>query len=79
MPVLLANGQSIAIGEASAYSRDLWTQWVAKYGALATYKAAWADYDGSYIGWFAQRSMHLRQIQIWLSWATLMRPNWVCP
>ena len=55
MPVLLANGQSIAIGEASAYYRDLWTQWVAKYGALATYKAAWADYDGSYMGWFAQK------------------------
>jgi hypothetical protein len=55
MPVLLANGQSITIGEASAYYRNLWTQWADKYGAPATYKAAWADYDGSYMGWFAQQ------------------------
>ena len=54
-PVVLANGQSIAIREAGTYYRNLWTQWVQKYGNLYAYKAIMADYDGSYMGWFAQK------------------------
>ncbi len=38
---------------------NLWTEWSAKHadegGDLNAYKAAWADYDGSYLGWFAEQ------------------------
>jgi UDP-2,3-diacylglucosamine pyrophosphatase LpxH len=47
--------------------QSLWTEWVDRYkfgddwrksverGSLYAYKAAWADYDGSYLGWYAQQ------------------------
>lgn len=52
-PVVLQDGSSVPIGQVGDVYENLWTQWEQQYGLLYTYKAAMADYDGSYMGWFS--------------------------
>jgi UDP-2,3-diacylglucosamine pyrophosphatase LpxH len=54
-PVTMADGSKVAIGSVGQIYGNLWTQWVGRYGYIYTYKALMADYDGSYMGWFAQK------------------------
>lgn len=59
-PILLANGSTTTLNEVKAVYNDLFTRWVAqngggKDGMLVALKAALADYNASYMGWFAQR------------------------
>jgi len=62
--ILEQNFGSITYGEVKKIYANLFTDWVNRYnhgveldirGALYAYKAAYADYNGSYLGWFAQR------------------------
>ncbi len=54
---------TITFGEAKSIYKDLFSKWEEKYkqqegtirGLMYAYKAAYADYDGSYLGWFAQQ------------------------
>lgn len=55
---------SIPFGEAKQIYANLFSDWVAEFnqgedgeirGVLFAYKAVYADYDGSYLGWFAQQ------------------------
>jgi predicted phosphodiesterase len=60
-PIILQNGQSKTIAQAKELYRLLQDKWISDWGGgtngiLATGKSAIADFDGTYIAWFAQRS-----------------------
>ncbi|MCK9580814.1 MAG: metallophosphoesterase [Methanoregula sp.] len=54
-PVKLLNGRTVTFAEAEQIYDNLGTQWIQKYGSMATIKSANADFNGSYIAWWAQR------------------------
>jgi UDP-2,3-diacylglucosamine pyrophosphatase LpxH len=60
--VRLLNGRVVTFAEAEKIYDNLGTQWVQKYGVLAAIKAAWADFNGNYIAWWAQRDALQRDI-----------------
>ncbi|MGB9176604.1 MAG: metallophosphoesterase [Methanoregula sp.] len=53
--VSLLSGRNVTFREAETIYDNLGTQWVQKYGVLSAIKAAWADFNGNYIAWWAQR------------------------
>lgn len=60
-PINLPNGLKTTFAEARKLYSNLWSQWVHKGGGgedgqLVARKSAIADFDGSYIAWFAQQS-----------------------
>lgn len=55
-PIILPNGQTTTIANARKLYSGLQDKWIDKEGILATGKSAIADFDGTYIAWFAQRS-----------------------
>lgn len=60
-PIRLADGSSLTIPDAKTKYDGLWEDWVARYGGgevgeTFAAKAAQADYDGSYMAWFAQKA-----------------------
>lgn len=61
--VVLPDGSAITYGDAEKLYDGLWKQWVAEGsaatgnpndGILYAFKAVYADYDGTYMPWFAQ-------------------------
>jgi UDP-2,3-diacylglucosamine pyrophosphatase LpxH len=59
-PIVMADGTVTSIAEVKAKYDYLWTSWVAQsgggqFGETVAAKAAQADYDGTYMAWFAQR------------------------
>jgi UDP-2,3-diacylglucosamine pyrophosphatase LpxH len=59
-PIVMADGTVTSIAEVKAKYDYLWASWVAgsgggEFGATVAAKAAQADYDGTYMAWFAQR------------------------
>jgi UDP-2,3-diacylglucosamine pyrophosphatase LpxH len=59
-PIILPDDQTITLAEAKQLYGALWKQWVTQYGGdidgfLAAIKAAIADANGYYMGWFAQK------------------------
>jgi predicted phosphodiesterase len=60
-PIILPNGQTTTMAEAKEMYRNLENKWVddwggGKDGISAMGKSAIADFDGTYIAWFAQQS-----------------------
>jgi UDP-2,3-diacylglucosamine pyrophosphatase LpxH len=55
MPIVLPDGQAVTLNQAKRFYAALWTNWKNVYGFRGAYRAALADYDGSYMGWFAQK------------------------
>jgi len=59
-PVILADASKTTLAEVKTLYNSLFTQWINENGGgpdglLVAAKAALADYDASYMGWFAQR------------------------
>jgi UDP-2,3-diacylglucosamine pyrophosphatase LpxH len=54
-PILLPTGQTITFNQAEAIYANLFSEWVAKYGITLAAKSAIADFNGTFIGWFAQK------------------------
>ena len=60
-PIVLADGSTTTIAQAKQKYDGLWTDWVERFGggdagqAVAA-KSAQADYDGTYMAWFAQKA-----------------------
>jgi len=59
--IRLADGSSTTIREVKKKYDGLWDDWVARYGGgeigeTFAAKAAQADYEGSYLAWFAQKA-----------------------
>jgi len=60
-PIILPNGHTTTMAQAKEVYRNLQNKWVSDWGGgrdgiLATLKSAIADFNGTYIAWFAQRS-----------------------
>jgi UDP-2,3-diacylglucosamine pyrophosphatase LpxH len=67
--ILLENGSTTTLAEVKTVYNQLFSRWVAKNGGgedglLVALKAAKADYDSSYMGWFAQRQAFVSNAQI---------------
>jgi UDP-2,3-diacylglucosamine pyrophosphatase LpxH len=61
VPVILADGTSTTLSEVKTVYDALFSNWVTQNGGgvdglLVAGKAALADYDAAYMGWFAQRA-----------------------
>ncbi|WP_322755271.1 DUF4474 domain-containing protein [Frankia sp. Cas3] len=59
-PIIMANGSTTTINEAKRKYDGLWDEWVERsgggeVGTVVATKAAYADYDGTYMAWFAQK------------------------
>jgi UDP-2,3-diacylglucosamine pyrophosphatase LpxH len=68
-PIILANGSTTTLTEVKAVYNQLFSRWVAENGGdedglLVALKAAMADYDASYMGWFAQRQAFSSNAQV---------------
>jgi UDP-2,3-diacylglucosamine pyrophosphatase LpxH len=60
LPIVMADGTTSSLADAKVKYDGLWTEWATAYGggeigATVAAKAAQADYDGSYMAWFAQK------------------------
>ncbi|MEZ5177711.1 MAG: metallophosphoesterase [Acidimicrobiales bacterium] len=60
-PITMPDGSTATLADARVAYADCWTDWVAASGGgyrgtASAYRAAMADLDGSYLGWFAQRA-----------------------
>ncbi len=60
-PILLADGSETTIAEAKKKYDGLWTNWADRHGggqagATVAAKSAQADYDGTYMAWWAQKA-----------------------
>jgi UDP-2,3-diacylglucosamine pyrophosphatase LpxH len=60
-PIVLADGSTTTIVEVKKKYDGLWDDWVTRFGGgeigeTFAAKAAQADYDGSYMAWFAQKA-----------------------
>jgi len=69
LPIILANGSTTTLTEVKAVYNQLFSRWVAENGGgedglLVATKAALADYDASYMGWFAQRQAFSSNAQV---------------
>lgn len=58
--IMMADGTRTSIAKAKAKYDYLWTSWVTRngggeFGEAVAAKAAFADFDGTYMAWFAQR------------------------
>ena len=61
--VLEGNLGTTTFAQVKVNYENLWSDWMHRYNAgqgfirgfMYAYKSAWADYDGSYLGWFAQQ------------------------
>jgi UDP-2,3-diacylglucosamine pyrophosphatase LpxH len=61
VPIVLADGSVTSIADAKTKYAGLWTEWMnanggGAIGAAVAAKAAQADYDGTYMAWFAQKA-----------------------
>ncbi|MFN9622062.1 MAG: metallophosphoesterase [Cyanobacteriota bacterium] len=59
-PIILADGSQTTLAEVKVVYNSLFTDWISRNGGdqdglLVASKAALADYNASYMGWFAQR------------------------
>lgn len=54
-PVKLLNGSTVTFADAEKIYDSLGTQWIQKFGNMASIKSANADFNGNYIAWWAQR------------------------
>ena len=59
-PIKLTNGQETTFAAAKQCYENLWTEWIQEEGGgedgkLVAIKSAFADYNGSFMGWFTQR------------------------
>jgi UDP-2,3-diacylglucosamine pyrophosphatase LpxH len=60
-PITMADGSITTLAKAKAKYDGLWDNWVARYGGgeageTVAAKAVYADYDGTYMAWFAQQA-----------------------
>ena len=60
-PIKMADGSTTNLAQVKHDYEYLWTNWANRFGGgekgqVFAYKGAWADYDGSYMGWWAQRA-----------------------
>lgn len=60
-PITMADGSTTTLSEARAKYDGLWDNWVARYGGgeageTVAAKAAYADFNGTYLAWFAQQA-----------------------
>ena len=60
-PITMPDGSTATLGDARTAYADCWTDWVRQHGGgylgtSSAYRAAMADLDGSYLGWFAQQA-----------------------
>lgn len=60
-PVVMPDGSTATLADARDAYADCWTDWVVGHGGgyrgtASAYRAAMADLDGSYLGWFAQQA-----------------------
>ena len=58
--ILMPDGSKSSLRDAISRYADVWKDWVLRFGGgekgiMFAYKALWADYDGYYMGWYAQR------------------------
>jgi predicted phosphodiesterase len=68
-PIVLADGSTTTLLDVKAQYRDLFTHWVERSGGgeegrLVALKAALADFNASYMGWFAQRQAFRDRAQL---------------
>jgi len=68
-PIILADGTTTTLTEVKETYNQLFTNWVSQNGGgqdglLVATKAALADYNGSYLGWFAQRQAFISGAQL---------------
>ncbi len=59
-PIAMPDGSAATLADARSAYADVWTDWAAREGGgvlgnASALRAALADFDGSYLGWFAQR------------------------
>ncbi len=59
-PIILPDGRITSLAQGKAMYATLWARWTAKMGGglmgqLETAKSAYADADGTYLSWFAQK------------------------
>lgn len=59
-PIMMSDKTQMTINAAKKKYDGLWAQWVKKSGGgevglTTAAKSAWADYDGTYMAWFAQK------------------------
>jgi UDP-2,3-diacylglucosamine pyrophosphatase LpxH len=69
LPITLDDGSTTTLNEVRAQYRHLFTQWVeanggGEEGALVAVKAGLADYNASFMGWFAQRQAFADHAQL---------------
>lgn len=67
-PITMADGSTSTLAVAKAKYDGLFAHWAMRnpgpiYGPLVAGKAAYADYDGSYMAWFAQREATRNGVQ----------------
>ncbi|MFM6099638.1 MAG: metallophosphoesterase [Dolichospermum sp.] len=55
-PIILPNGETKTIEDAKELYKNLQAQWVSNYGEKTFAKSVYADFNGTYIPWFAQQS-----------------------
>lgn len=60
-PITMPDGSTATLADARTAYADCWTDWVRQHGGgylgtSSAYRAAMADLDGSYLGWFAQQA-----------------------
>jgi predicted phosphodiesterase len=68
-PILLENGSTTTLTEVKKVYYSLFSEWIAgngggEDGLLVATKAAMADYNASYMGWFAQRQAFSSNAQL---------------
>jgi len=55
-PIILPNGETKTIEDAKILYKNLQAQWVSNYDSKTFSKSVYADFNGTYIPWFAQQS-----------------------
>jgi hypothetical protein len=96
-PIVMADGSTMTINQAKLKFDGLFLNWAVAnggddYGLLVATKAAWADYDGTFMAWFAQRAAfeagtdgaivghtHAKKFGITHSWTRYVNSGFECP
>ncbi|MBV8279616.1 MAG: VCBS repeat-containing protein [Verrucomicrobia bacterium] len=96
-PIKMGKGQATTISDAKTKYDGLFTQWVAQNGGgaegtIVAAKSAQADYNGSYMAWFAQQfafrnnakgivmgHTHIPKVGIVESWCQYVNSGFECP
>ncbi len=60
-PIAMPDGSTATLGDARIAYAECWSDWArgaggGYFGTASAYRAAMADLDGSYLGWFAQQA-----------------------